>query len=254
MIGTILAGTLGTLGLGASIWNANQQNKISQDNLSLQKENLEYQKALQQQLFEREDTSYERTKQDMLNSGFSPLAMQGLNSAGSTVQTSAPQQTLDIGSSLSSILGVASQAQALSQVQSGIAKNDAEARYINAQAETQEIKNLFAKENENLNQKMLTEDYYRKARENFTDNFAGVTSSMPDVIKSILYSSAGIAPTRRFGQSYLKDGTFYTDWKGFSPTSSNEDYENRDTASDALKNYKYTQDIGFWTSLIKGFF
>lgn len=254
MIGAILAGTLGALGLGASIWNAKQQNKISQDNFSLQKENLEYQKALQQQLFEREDTSYERTKQDMLNSGFSPLAMQGLNSAGSAVSTSAPQQSFDIGSSLSSILGVASQAQALSQVQSGIAKNDAEARYINAQAETQEIKNLFTKDNEDFNQKMLKEDYYRKARENFTDNFSGVTSSMPDTIKSILYSSAGIAPTRRFGQSYLKDGTLYMDWNGFSPTSSNEDYENRPTASDALKNYKYTQDINFWTSLIKGFF
>lgn len=254
MIGTILAGTLGALGLGASVWNANQQNKISKENLSLQKDNLEYQKALQQQLFEREDTSYERTKQDMLNSGFSPLAMQGLNSAGSAVQTSAPQQNLDIGSSLSSILGVASQAQALSQVQSGIAKNDAETRFINAQAETQEIKNLFTKENEDLNQKMLTEDYYRKTRENFTDNFAGVTSSMPDTIKSLLYSSAGIAPTRRFGQSYLKDGGMYMDWKGFSPTSDNEDYENRDSGSNALQNFNLTQNIDFWTSLVKGFF
>lgn len=251
-LGAIIGGALGLLGLGSGLWNANQQNKISQQNLDLQKQNLEYQKALQQQLFEREDTSYERTKQDMLNSGFSPLAMQGLNSAGSAVSTSAPQQSLDISSSLSTILGVASQAQAFSQVQSGIAKNDAETRYINAQAETQEIKNLYTKENEKINQKMLTEDYYRKARENFTDNFAGVSSSMPDTIKSLLYSSAGVAPVRRFGQTYLKDGTLYQDWKGFSPTTSNEDYQNRDV--DSLKNFNITQNIDFWTSLIKGFF
>lgn len=252
MIGAILAGTLGALGLGASIWNANQQNKISQDNLSLQKENLEYQKALQQQLFEREDTSYERTKQDMLNSGFSPLAMQGLNSAGSAVQTSAPQQSLDIGSTLSSILGVASQAQSLSQVQSGIAKNDAETRFINAQAENQEIKNLYAKDSESFNQKMLKEDYYRKARENYTDNYAGVSSNMPDVIKGLLYSSAGVAPVRRFQQSYVSDGGLVTDFKGFSPTTSNDDYVNR--PNNGLTNFNFTQNLNFWTSLIKGFF
>lgn len=245
MIGSLILGSLGAIGLGSSIFNARR-------NFNLQKENLEYQKALQQQLFEREDTAYERTKNDMLNSGFSPLAMQGLNSAGSAVPTSAPQSGMDIASSLSSILGVASQAQMLSQVQSGILKNDAETRFINAQAENQEIKNLYSKDNESFNQKMLIEDYYRKARENFTDNFAGVTSSMPDVIKSILYSSAGVAPVRRFGQSYLKDGTLYQDWKGFSPTTSNEDYQNRDV--DTLKNFNISQNIDFWTSLIKGFF
>lgn len=201
MLGEIIGGTLGLLGLGASLWNGKQQREISDKNLALQKENLEYEKALQQELFEREDSSYVRTKEDMLNAGFSPLAMQGLNSAGSAVPTSAPQQNLDIATSLSTILGVASQAQSLAQVQSGIARTDAETKYINAQAQNQEIKNAFAFNNETVDFNTKLENYSRLSRENAYDNMVGVSSNMPDVIKSLLYSSLGHTMRTNYSQS-----------------------------------------------------
>lgn len=63
--------------------------KIANENLAYQRENLEYQKALQQQIFDREDTSYQRTVEDMRNAGLSPLTMNGTNGSGSVVDTTA---------------------------------------------------------------------------------------------------------------------------------------------------------------------
>lgn len=45
----------------------------------------EYQKALQERIFQREDTAYQRTAQDMVKAGLNPLSMQGTDNAGSAV-------------------------------------------------------------------------------------------------------------------------------------------------------------------------
>lgn len=59
----------------------------------------EYERALQQEIFDREDTSYQRTAEDMSSAGINPLAMQSLNSAGSAVSpTSAPVASSQEGS------------------------------------------------------------------------------------------------------------------------------------------------------------
>lgn len=58
---------------------------IAMENLYYQRELQEYNKALQQQIFDREDTAYERTKKDMLNAGLNPLTMQGTNGAGEVI-------------------------------------------------------------------------------------------------------------------------------------------------------------------------
>lgn len=68
--------------------SVNETNKaIADQNLGFQRENLEYQKALQQQIFDREDTSYQRTAQDMAAAGLNPLTMNGTNSSGDVVST-----------------------------------------------------------------------------------------------------------------------------------------------------------------------
>lgn len=59
----------------ASQQEANKQNKkIAEQNLQLQQEQLEYQKALQKEIFAREDTAHQREVTDLRNSGISPLA------------------------------------------------------------------------------------------------------------------------------------------------------------------------------------
>lgn len=76
------------LGLGDFILNHdnntnNRLNMLWQQEFA--EENRDYAKALQQQIFDREDTSYNRTINDMMNSGLSPLAMSQTNGSGSVV-------------------------------------------------------------------------------------------------------------------------------------------------------------------------
>lgn len=61
--------------------------EVAAQNLAFQRENLDYQKALQQKIFEREDSAYQRTVKDMRSAGMSPLMMNGTNGAGEAIQT-----------------------------------------------------------------------------------------------------------------------------------------------------------------------
>lgn len=115
---------------------ANQANKdIAKQNLGFQRENLDYQKALQQHIFDREDTAYQRTVSDMRNAGISPLAMQGTNGAGEAISTTpmnngyqAQASNFDMGSAIQnginglsgSILGSAQTVAQLAQAREAV--------------------------------------------------------------------------------------------------------------------------------------
>ncbi len=72
----------------------NQTNKeIADQNLAFQKEKYNYEQQLQERLFAREDTSYQRTVSDMKSAGLSPLTLGGLNKAGTNVLTTTPQNS-----------------------------------------------------------------------------------------------------------------------------------------------------------------
>lgn len=69
--------------------STNETNKaIATENLQYQRELQEYNKALQERIFNREDTAYQRTKKDMLEAGLNPLTMQGINGAGEAIALS----------------------------------------------------------------------------------------------------------------------------------------------------------------------
>ena len=59
--------------------------EIAEQNLDFEKEKFEYDKALQQQMFEREDTSYQRTVNDMRMAGMNPLNMQTYQASRLTI-------------------------------------------------------------------------------------------------------------------------------------------------------------------------
>lgn len=67
-------------------------NKIAKQNLKFQEKQLDYQKALQQEIFNREDTAHRREVNDLRQAGINPLATanggQGLG-AGAIVNTEA---------------------------------------------------------------------------------------------------------------------------------------------------------------------
>lgn len=118
-------------------------------NLQSQRENLDYQKALQQQIFQREDSSYQRTVNDMRQAGISPLAMNGTNAAGEAIPTTALNNDYKDSSYMKqfpnhveSALNTYSQLVALKQNQAVV---DAQIRKLNAEAESQETDARFQK-------------------------------------------------------------------------------------------------------------
>lgn len=78
-----LAGGVGGLVGGVtqavtSYFNTKDTNKtnrqVAEQNLGFQRENLDYQKALQQEIFQREDTAHQREIEDLRAAGINPLA------------------------------------------------------------------------------------------------------------------------------------------------------------------------------------
>lgn len=79
----------------------NQVNEdIANKNLRFQKETQDYNEALQQQIFDRADTAYQRTVDDMAKAGINPLTMNNPNETGTAIPQEARHndfQMSDIG-------------------------------------------------------------------------------------------------------------------------------------------------------------
>lgn len=102
MLGSLAVNGIAT---GISAYNAKKDRETNKDvareNLAYQQQNLDYQRAIQQQIFQREDTAVQRRKSDLLAAGMNPYlsATQPGAGAGSVVSTSAPHN--DFQSTLS---------------------------------------------------------------------------------------------------------------------------------------------------------
>ena len=155
-------GGLDSLFSGAeNIWKGftgqSSNEKINSENVAMQQKNLDYQMALQQQIFDREDTAYQRTRADMYNAGMNPLSMKGTNNAGAVVPTQAPQKQFEAVNSIPLIT------QALTELNS-LSVGQAQRDNINAQTRSINLQNQFL--SETFNNRKLSEqakafnDYY----------------------------------------------------------------------------------------------
>lgn len=176
-----LIGSVGDLVTGAFTNYTNK--KIADQNLAFERENLEYQKELQNKIFDREDTAYQRTVNDMRSAGINPLTMKGTNGAGQAIQTTAPQNKhvadpVSFNNAMNTI-------SSLSSVITDNEQKKAQTNLINAQKDEQEVNNKFVKaqrlleiskmiaEIENSRSdtdgKKLTNEYQKKVNKNYDD-------------------------------------------------------------------------------------
>lgn len=206
-------GSLGESIINPSKWwdrfkngETNDVNKdIADQNLQFQRENLDYEKALQKQIFEREDTAYQRTVNDMRLAGMNPLSMQGTNGAGEAIQT----EPLNNGYShtdtgnLQALSQIFNTVQQLSSMRNNSTITNAQANLINQQAENQRIKNVYesdilSNQIDSLRYSTIGQKYHNE-RENiawlndrrnymFNEQF-GLSDNMPDFAKIINYAS-----------------------------------------------------------------
>lgn len=114
LIGPVISGVTGLFGQGMSNWSNEKVNdqqiasaeRLNEQNLAFSREALEaqkaqqkwsneqyvesrdYNRALQQTIFNREDTAVQRALQDVTSAGFSPLAALGLSAGAGSVVSS----------------------------------------------------------------------------------------------------------------------------------------------------------------------
>lgn len=148
---------------GKKNYDLNEQ--IARDNLAMQQSNLEYQKDLQQQIFQREDTSYQRTINDMRKAGLSPLAMSGTNNSGAVLTTNAPQRmTQDATSSINGLSALGSSLNDMSQAIFQKQQNELTKRFQQKQMEILD-EDKRAKELDNLEKSNTLKVRIQKQRE-----------------------------------------------------------------------------------------
>lgn len=166
--GEVISGAINTIG---SIFN-------NERNIDMQRENLAYQRDLQQQIFNREDTAVQRRVKDLKAAGMNPLlAAGGAASSGAAVQTTAPHSDNPDLNFMGNML-------ALKRQSTDISMTKAQQELIKEQRKG------VSKENE-LKQKTI--DWY--------DDHPGVAPGV-DITKT---AAAGLKGLYESGKSYFKD-------------------------------------------------
>lgn len=166
--GEVISGAINTIG---SIFN-------NERNIDMQRENLAYQRDLQQQIFNREDTAVQRRVKDLKAAGMNPLlAAGGAASSGAAVQTTAPHSDNPDFNFMGNML-------ALKRQSTDISMTKAQQELVNEQRRGVEKENKL---------KQKTIDWY--------NDHPGVAPGV-DITKT---AAAGLKGLYESGKSYFKD-------------------------------------------------
>lgn len=157
-LGTTMAGIGSGInaitGLGESIglWKS-PQTKLAEENFKLQKEQYQYQKDLQNKIFEREDNAVKRAAADLQGAGLSKTLAAGSGAgAGAVVSTSAPQKQ-GMPTDFERHQQIANALQSL-QATLSLKHMELQNKYLSEQIKNQVVQNKIA----NLDEKWYTAD------------------------------------------------------------------------------------------------
>lgn len=190
----------------------NQLNKeIADQNLAFQRENLDYQKALQEKIFEREDSAYQRTASDMRAAGLNPLVMNGTNGAGEAISINplhndmnyqAPQHAFSSGSPLEALSSILDFGSKLEGIKSQKLQNKFADETMEDRIDSERIKRRI-NEAESIIKDYETSDKQRKETYN---SFFGLHDGMSESEKIDMILN------KIFNQSeYSDEDSFYSD-------------------------------------------
>ncbi len=219
---------------GASLYDTYQNAQTAEENLNWQKEafaqnqanwreNFDYQKALQERIFDREDTSYQRTVSDMRQAGLNPLTMNGTNGGGEAIATSPLQQNAiknEKVSNTAKIMGdLIGTMNGIQNYQVGISygkEQEAKARMAQTQAfidQLTAIDKIKSSDIDRQTKEKLFEDFERNMQFNKDYNlFNGMDNNSRDArIMQALYN--GNEAQKDFATDYMLSGLQYNGLK-----------------------------------------
>ena len=162
--------------------------KTNEKNFELQKENLAYQKDLQNRIFEREDNAVQRRVNDLVKAGLSPTLAAGSSAgAGSVVSTSAPQKknNLEALTALASVKTLLAQ-QRRAQTEADIAR--ANLKQIEMDNNYYKSNHIAPIESKMGWQQQLTNflvGFINDRREDFGDTGRGIVDSFANTVKDL---------------------------------------------------------------------
>lgn len=154
----------GLANAGVSIYNTKKQKEFNDKVLQLNREQFDYQKQLQKEIFNREDNAVQRRLNDLKAAGLNPMLAGGqAANAGATVantQLSDGQQQVR---SDMNFAGIAEKVANMLQMSQNIAQSKTQERLINQQIKTEkEMPSKIKKEVEKMDNEIIKSDTERQ--------------------------------------------------------------------------------------------
>lgn len=135
-VGSIFSGIGSLIGAGTGIYNSVQGNKLN-------REQFNYQKDLQQQIFNREDTAVQRRAKDLEAAGFSKWNAVGQQAgAGAVVGTNLEHKNVDMSQAIQGLFSIGDMMYNLKQQQANIGLSNAQAGLLQSQVLTEAQKRI----------------------------------------------------------------------------------------------------------------